>query len=83
MGIYMIGKANGSESSVMLVRKSESFNLVNLYAGYDNIADGFSINFRVHNLFDEGYFSPHIGNTAFQFVPQDGRYFQLGIQYQF
>lgn len=81
--LSVIGQANGSEIGAMVGKKSDRFNLVNLYVGYDNIIEAMSLNLRVHNLFDESYYSPHIGSTAFEFVPQDGRYIQLGIQYQF
>ncbi|MCO7223922.1 TonB-dependent siderophore receptor [Pleionea sp. CnH1-48] len=81
--IHNHSKTAGSEIGNLAGQTVDSYTLVNLYTGFDNVFENFSIFFRVNNLLDEEHFHAGLGGLSQLEVPQETRTYEATFRYNF
>ena len=85
--LQWIGETSGfipDASSRYFKQRVPDYTLVNVYTRLQNVYKNLSLFMRVKNLFDKQHFNAGTGtDTTFFESPQEGRWFQFGLDYRF
>jgi outer membrane receptor for ferrienterochelin and colicin len=76
-------KTNGPETGDLVGEQVGAYNVVNIFAGFNEVFDNSSIYLRINNLLNKKHYHAGLGGLSQLQVPQETRTYEVTFRYDF